>query len=249
MSAAALLSLVIPVRDEAESLDALHRELDAAVGGWPGGLEILFVDDGSRDASRARLLSIAEKDPRVRVLALDVSHGQSAALDAGFRAAHGELIATLDADLQNDPADLPRLLAALPQADVVCGVRTKRCDGLLRRISSRIANAFRNALTGERVRDVGCSLRVMRSSHLARVKLHRGMHRFLPTLLAMEGARVIELPVAHRPRRSGRSKYGILDRLWAGLIDVFAVRWMKSRRLQYRVTELTEAPSGPGERL
>jgi glycosyltransferase involved in cell wall biosynthesis len=238
MAAAPPLSLVIPVRDEAESLETLHRELDAAVGGWSGGLEILFVDDGSRDASRARLLALAAKDARVRVLALDAAHGQSAALEACFRAARGELIATLDADLQNDPADLPRLLAAMEHADVVCGVRVVRRDGLLRRLSSRIANAFRNALTGESVRDVGCSLRVMRRSHLARVKLHRGMHRFLPTLLALEGARVVELPVAHRPRRHGRSKYGILDRLFVGLADVFAVRWMKSRRLDYRVSEL-----------
>ena len=123
MSDAELLSLVIPVHDEEESLETLHRELDAAVGSWPGGLEILFVDDGSRDASLARLQAIAEKDSRVRVLALDAHHGQSAALDAGFRAARGGLVATLDADLQNDPADLPGLLAALDQADVVCGVR------------------------------------------------------------------------------------------------------------------------------
>jgi len=238
MSTAALLSLVIPVRDEEESLEALHRELDAAVGTWPGGLEILFVDDGSRDASRARLQAIAEKDPRVRVLALDAQHGQSAALDAGFRAARGDLIATLDADLQNDPADLPRLLAALEHADVVCGVRVARRDTFVRRASSRIANGFRNAVTGESVRDVGCSLRVIRSRYLARVKFFRGMHRFLPTLLALEGARVIELPVAHRPRRHGRSKYGIANRLFAGLVDVFAVRWMKSRHLGYRVREL-----------
>jgi len=238
MSTAALLSLVIPVHDEEESLEALHRELDAAVGNWPGGLEILFIDDGSRDASRARLQVIAEKDPRVRVLALDAQHGQSAAFDAGFRAARGELIATLDADLQNDPADLPRLLAALEHADVVCGVRIARRDAFVRRASSRIANAFRNAVTGESVRDVGCSLRVIRSRSLVHVKLYRGMHRFLPTLLALEGARVIELPVAHRPRRHGRSKYGIANRLFVGLVDVFAVRWMKQRRLAYRVREL-----------
>jgi glycosyltransferase involved in cell wall biosynthesis len=250
MSAAALLSVVIPVNDEEESLEALHRELDAAVGTWPGGLEILFVDDGSRDGSRERLQGIAEKDPRVRVLALDARHGQSAALDAGFRAARGELVAMLDADLQNDPADLPRLLGALDHADVVCGVRVARRDAFVRRASSRIANAFRNAVTGESVRDVGCSLRVMRRGPLARVKLHRGMHRFLPTLLALEGARVIELPVAHRPRRHGRSKYGISDRLFVGLVDVFAVRWMQSRRLDYRVRELdpksaSEARSEP----
>ncbi len=238
MSTAAQLSVVIPVRDEEASLEALHRELDAAVGAWPGGLEILFIDDGSRDASRARLQAIAEKDIRVRVLVLDGRHGQSAALDAGFRAARGELIAMLDADLQNDPADLPRLLAALERADVVCGVRVARRDTFARRFSSRIANAFRNAVTSESVRDVGCSLRVMRRRHLVRVKLHRGMHRFLPTLLALEGARVIELPVAHRPRRHGRSKYGVADRLFVGLVDVFAVRWMKSRRLVYRMREV-----------
>jgi glycosyltransferase involved in cell wall biosynthesis len=226
MSAAPLLSVVIPVYDEEESLEALHRELDAAVGTWPGGLEILFVDDGSRDASRERLQAIAEKDPRVRVLALDARHGQ-AALDAGFRAARGELVAMLDADLQNDPADLPRLLAALDHADVVCGVRVARRDAFVRRASSRIANAFRNAVTGESVRDVGCSLRVMRRGPLARVKLFRGMH---PSSHAAGagGARVI-LPVAHRPRRLGGG-YGIFDRLFIGLIDVFDVRWMQSRR-------------------
>jgi glycosyltransferase involved in cell wall biosynthesis len=237
MSAGIRLSVVVPVHDEADNLETLHRELDAALAARPGGVEILFVDDGSRDASLARLQAIARKDPRVRVLELDANHGQSAALDAGFRAARGELIATLDADLQNDPADLPRLLDALDGADVVCGVRTPRRDGLRRRLASRVANAFRNAVTGERVSDVGCSLRVMRRGPLERVKLGRGMHRFLPTLLRLEGARVVELPVAHRARRHGRSKYGIWDRLWVGIADVLAVRWLKSRRLDYRVRE------------
>jgi glycosyltransferase involved in cell wall biosynthesis len=244
MSDAELLSLVIPVRDEEESLEPLHRELDAAVGSWPGGVEILFVDDGSRDASLARLQAIAQKDPRVRVLALDAHHGQSAALDAGFRAARGGLVATLDADLQNDPADLPGLLAALDQADVVCGVRARRRDSPLRQLSSRIANSFRNALTGERVQDVGCSLRVIRRRYLERVQLRRGLHRFLPTLLKLEGARVIERPVSHRPRRHGRSKYGILDRLFVGIADCFGVRWLKSRHVAYRVRELS---SGGGD--
>jgi glycosyltransferase involved in cell wall biosynthesis len=250
MSESELLSLVIPVHDEEENLETLHRELDAAVGGWPGGLEILFVDDGSRDASLCRLQAIAEKDSRVRVLALDAQHGQSTALEAGFRAARGELIATLDADLQNDPADLPRLLAALGEdADVVCGVRTGRCDSRVRQLSSRIANAFRNALTGERVQDVGCSLRVMRRVFLARLQLRRGLHRFLPTLLAMEGARVIERPVAHRPRRHGRSKYGVLDRLFVGIADVFGVRWMKRRQVVYRVRELSSGGGDSARRL
>ena len=231
------LSVVVPLRDEAESLEPLHRELDAALAGVSGGVELIFVDDGSRDDSLARLRGIAAKDARVRVIALDASHGQTAALDAGFRAARGEITVTLDADLQNDPADIPALLAWLDRADVVNGVRRGRRDPALRRLSSRIANGVRNRVTRESVTDVGCSLRAMRTEYLRRVKLFRGMHRFLPTLLRMEGARVVEVPVSHRPRRYGASKYGIGNRLWVGLADLAAVRWMQSRALRYRKTE------------
>jgi dolichol-phosphate mannosyltransferase len=231
------LSVVIPVHDEAGSLPALHRELDTALGGVSGGVEFLFVDDGSRDDSLARMREIAGADPRVRVLALDGQHGQSAALDAGFRAARGTVTAMLDADLQNDPADLPLLLSHLDRADVVGGIRTDRRDSWMRKLASRIGNGFRNWATGESITDVGCSLRVMRTTYLRQVKLFRGMHRFLPTLLRLEGARVIEIPVSHRERRFGRSHYGILDRLFVGFADVLAVRWMKSRALHYRATE------------
>jgi glycosyltransferase involved in cell wall biosynthesis len=231
------LSVVVPVRDEEDSLEALHRELDAAVASIPGGSEFLFVDDGSRDASVAALDALAEKDPRVRVLVLDGRHGQSAALDAGFRAARGEVIVTLDADLQNDPADIPVLLAHLGAADVVNGVRSERHDAWLRLVSSRVANAVRNRMTQESVTDVGCSLRAMRAEVLRRVTLRRGMHRFLPTLLRLEGARVVEVPVSHRPRRHGASKYGIRDRLFTGIVDLLAVRWMQARALHYRVSE------------
>lgn len=229
------LSVVVPVRDEAESLEALHRELDAALASTTGGIEFLFVDDGSCDSSLAVMRSLQQKDSRVRVIVLDGHHGQSAALEAGFLAARGEITATLDADLQNDPADLPRLLARLDRADVVGGIRVDRRDSRLRILSSRIANAVRNRVTGESVTDVGCSIRVMRTDYLRRIKLYRGMHRFLPTLLRMEGARVIEIPVRHRPRAYGRSKYGIRNRLFTGVIDLMAVRWMKSRALRYRV--------------
>jgi glycosyltransferase involved in cell wall biosynthesis len=232
------LSVVIPVYDEEASLAPLHAELDAALGGVQGGVEILYVDDGSRDASLARLREIAARDPRVRVVALDGNHGQTAAFEAGFRRARGEVVATLDADGQNDPADLPRLLARLDDADVVNGVRAGRRDGLVRRLSSRVANGFRNRMTRESVRDVGCSLRVVRREFLDRVKLWRGMHRFLPTLLRLEGARIVEVPVSHRPRRHGASKYGIRNRLFAGFVDVFAVRWMQKRALRYRAREL-----------
>jgi glycosyltransferase involved in cell wall biosynthesis len=197
----------------------------------------VYVDDGSRDGSAEVLASLAARDPRVRVLRFAENAGQTAAFAAGFEAARGEVIATLDADLQNDPADLPRLLAALDGADVVNGVRVGRRDGLVRRASSRIANAFRNWVTHESVTDVGCSLRVMRASYLRRLPLFRGMHRFLPTLLRLEGARVIELPVRHRPRRHGRSKYGIANRLFVGIADTLAVRWMQSRRLRWRLRD------------
>jgi glycosyltransferase involved in cell wall biosynthesis len=229
--------VVIPVFDERDNLEPLHRELDAALADVGGGVEFLYVDDGSRDGSAEALAALAKRDERVRVLRFAENRGQTAAFDAGFRAARGELVATLDADLQNDPADLPRLLAALDRADVVNGVRVGRRDGFVRKLSSRIGNGFRNWMTHETVSDVGCSLRVMRASFLRRVKLYRGMHRFLPTLLRMEGARVIELPVSHRPRRHGRSKYGIANRLFVGLADVLAVRWMQSRRLDYRLRE------------
>ncbi len=236
MTETPVLSVVVPVHDEIDNLAALHDELDRALKSLPA-TEILLIDDGSRDGSLERMYEIAKRDERVRVIALDRNHGQTAALDAGFRAARGEFLCTLDADLQNDPADLPRLFALLGQADVVNGVRTERNDSWLRKLSSRVGNGFRNWMTGESVTDVGCSLRVMRAEFVRRVKLHRGMHRFLPTLLRIEGARVIEVPVSHRPRRAGRSKYGVGNRLFVGLVDVFAVRWMQDRALRYRVRE------------
>jgi glycosyltransferase involved in cell wall biosynthesis len=239
------LSVVVPVYNEADSLEALHRELAAVLDGLGRPSEIVLVDDGSRDASLERMRELARKDARVRVIRLDRNHGQSAALAAGFAAARGEVTATLDADLQNDPADLPRLLAGLDRADVVNGVRAARRDTWVRKLSSRIGNGFRNWLTHESVSDVGCSLRVMRTRFVKRVKLQRGMHRFLPTLLRLEGARVTEIPVGHRPRRFGTSKYGIGNRLWVGLVDVFAVRWMQSRVLRFEATE--DAGATPGE--
>jgi len=229
------LSVVVPVYDEEDSLLPLYRELDAALASLEGGVEFIFVDDGSRDASLSLLRDLEGKDERVRVVALEQNCGQSAALDAGFRAVRAELTVTLDGDLQNDPADIPALLAHLDEADVVNGIRIGRCDSRLRILSSYIANAVRNRVTGESVTDVGCSLRVMRTRYLRRIKLFRGMHRFLPTLLILEGARAIEVPVSHRPRRYGRSKYGIGNRLFVGIVDLLAVRWMKKRALRYRV--------------
>jgi dolichol-phosphate mannosyltransferase len=234
------VSVMIPVYNEEESLATLHRELDAALASVAGGAEIVFVDDGSKDRSLAVLREIAEKDPRVRVVVLDGNHGQTAAFAAGFDAVRGEITVTLDADLQNDPADIPRLIAKLDAegADVVNGVRQKRRDSWVRLVSSRIANNARNWVTNESVTDVGCSLRAMRTEYVKRVRLFRNMHRFLPTLLRMEGAtKVIEMPVAHRERRYGVSKYGIGNRLWVGIVDLFGVRWMQARHFRVRVKE------------
>ena len=242
------LSVVVPFFDERDNLAPLHAEIVAAVGSVAGGIEVVYVDDGSRDDGPDLLRELARGDPRIRVIRMRRNSGQSAALEAGFQAARGEWIATLDADRQNDPADLPRLLARLDEGggvDVVNGVRADRHDTALRILSSRIANAFRNALTGESVTDVGCSLRVMRARYARAVRLWRGAHRFLPTLLRMQGARVAEIPVTHRPRTAGVSKYGLGNRLFVGLADVFGVRWLQARHVAYEAHEETPAARDP----
>lgn len=247
MSDAPRISIVVPVYNEAESLEPLHRELDAALASVAGRAEIVFVDDGSTDGSLAALRAIAGKDPRVRIVALDGNHGQTAAFAAGFEAVRGEVTVTLDADLQNDPADIPRMLARMDeqQADVVNGVRVARSDSWVRLLSSRVANGVRNCVTHEAVTDVGCSLRAMRTEYVKRVKLFRNMHRFLPTLLRMEGAtRIVEMPVAHRERRYGASKYGIRNRLWVGIVDLCGVRWLQARALRIRRRSASEGPPG-----
>jgi glycosyltransferase involved in cell wall biosynthesis len=219
------LSVVLPVRDERDALPGLTVELEKVLDQMSAPWEIVFVDDASRDGSLAWARSRAGRSPRIRVVALDRHRGQASALGAGFAAARGAVIATLDADGQNDPADLPRLLALLSEeVDVVCGVRARRRDAAHRRIVSRCANAVRNRLTGESIDDVGCSLRVMRARYARGVRLERGLHRFLPTLLRLEGARIVETPVSHRPRERGRSKYGLLDRLPEAVRDLWTVR-------------------------
>ncbi len=232
------LSVVIPFRNEAPSLRALYIELAAVLDSLDFESEMIFVDDESRDEGREILADLAVDDARLRLLSLSPHAGQSAALDAGFRVARGTIIATLDADLQNDPADLPRLIKALDQADCVCGIRVDRQDSISKRLASWIANTIRRFVLSDGVHDIGCSLRVMRASSLAGIKLFRGGHRFLPSLLAMEGARVIELPVRHRPRRHGTSQYGIGRRLGVVWVDLLAVLWMKRRTPRYEVKEL-----------
>ena len=233
------LSVVIPFRDEALSLEALHAELSAVLDVLPMVSEVLLVDDASRDGGLAVARHLASSDSRVRILSISPQSGQSAALEAGFRACRGEIVATLDADLQNDPADLPMLLAALKEADCVCGIRVGRKDSAPKCLASTVANRIRRRVLGDGVQDIGCSLRVMRRTHLSRIKLFHGGHRFLPSLLQLEGARIVERPVRHRARSHGQSKYSIAGRLASVWIDLLAIVWLKHRIDRYEAKELT----------
>lgn len=251
------ISLVIPVYNEEENLPVLHGEILRAMEGVGRPWEVLYVDDGSTDTSPAILGGLAREDSRVRVIRQRRNSGQSAALDAGFRHTRGGIVVTLDADLQNDPADIPRLLEQIGEYDVVSGVRARRRDSWVRKVSSRVANGIRNRVTHESVTDVGCTLRAVRSEYLRRVPVFNGMHRFLPTLLRMEGARVTEVPVNHRPRLHGVPKYNIRNRIWRALLDLFGVRWMQSRWIDRQISEEIDvwnttpsgSPSGSSDRL
>ncbi len=234
------LTVVVPVFNEEAALPEVLEELrgaldDAKLGLW----EALIVDDGSRDRTAEIAMAAAAADPRFRVLRFTANCGQTAAFDAGFRAARGRHVGMMDGDGQNDPRDFARLLAALRAqgVDMMCGVRARRNDTLVRKISSRVANGVRNWATKETVTDVGCSIRVFRRACIDRIKLYEGLHRFFPTLFRIEGFTIGEMPVNHRPRQRGESKYGIGNRLWRGLRDLAAVRWMQWRALHYEVRE------------
>ena len=235
------ISVVVPVYNEEENLPVLAAEIRTALEGIGRPYEVIYVDDGSTDSSPAVLQRLAGADPAVRIVRQRRNAGQSAALDAGFRFARGGIVVTLDADLQNDPADLPRMLALMDEYDVVSGVRVNRQDTWVRKVSSRIANRVRNRLTHDSVTDVGCTLRACRTEYLLRIPMFTGMHRFLPTLLKMAGARTTEIPVNHRPRLHGQPKYTIGNRLWRALADLFAVRWMQKRWIDRRLSEETPA--------
>jgi dolichol-phosphate mannosyltransferase len=227
------LSVVIPVYNERDNLHPLTAQTLKALTGQVSSFEIIYVDDGSTDGSGALLDQLAQHYPEIQVMHFARNYGQTAAFDAGFRQARGELIATLDADLQFDPADIPRLLPLAKQYDLVCGWRRDRHDTLVKRLSSRIANLVRNTVTHDGVHDTGCSLKVFRRAIIERIPLFEGMHRFFPALARMHGFSLTEVPIHHYPRAHGLSKYGIGNRLFKGLYDLIAVRWMQKRCLRY----------------
>jgi glycosyltransferase involved in cell wall biosynthesis len=226
------VSIIIPVKDEEQNISSLAEEIDRIMEATSWSWECLWVDDGSTDQTAASLERLATRDARHQFLVLSRSYGQSAALYAGFSQAHGKILVTMDGDGQNDPSDIPVLVSHLlsNDLDAVNGWREIRRDSFVRKASSSIANAFRNWLTKDQVKDVGCSMRAFRHSCVERVPLFKGVHRFLPTLLRIAGYhRIVEIPVKHRPRKHGYTKYGIHNRLWVGIVDCLAVRWMKAR--------------------
>jgi dolichol-phosphate mannosyltransferase len=233
------LSVVIPVYNEEDNLPLLWPELRDVLEAMAASFEVVFVDDGSRDRSAEIVRAMREADPRVRLVRLKANAGETAATDAGFKAARGQRVVTMDADLQNDPRDIPALVQRLEQWDAATGWRVSRGEGdsLVRRLSSRVANRTRNWLSDETIHDSGCTFRAFRRECLRGLVLYRGFHRFIPTLLRMRGYRVIEVPVRNRPRRFGRSKYGVLNRVFVALVDLLVVRWMKNRLLRYEIAE------------
>ena len=226
------VSVVVPLFNEEENLPILQAQLRAVLSGLD--YEIIFVDDGSIDRTAERI----EAALNVRVIRFEKNAGQSAAIYAGLKAARGATAVLIDGDLQNDPADIPRLLAEISRgADLVCGYRAQRKDTLLKRITSRVANFVRSRFTRDGVRDTGCTLKAMRRDCIAALVPFKGMHRFIPALVKGAGYRLVEIPVNHRPRRFGQSKYGLGNRALRATIDMFGVRWLLSRRLNYKLRE------------
>jgi dolichol-phosphate mannosyltransferase len=237
------LSVVIPFYNEAESIVEVCEEVKAVLADTvEGGWELVMVNDGSRDRTGELMADLVKKHENFRGVTLHPNSGQSAALEAGFRAARGRMIATLDGDGQNDPRDIPRVLAELQKrkVDMMCGIRARRADNWVRRMSSRIANRTRARVLGDNISDVGCSLRVFRRAAALQIGYFRNFHRYFPALFQMRGFRVAEMPVNHRARQHGTSKYGggINSRLWVGIADLLGVYWLKKRALKYRTTEV-----------
>ncbi len=232
------LTLVAPVYDEEANVERLHARV-LEVFGARDGWELILVDDGSRDRSPELIRALAVRDPRVVGIFFERNCGQTAAIAAGIQLARGKLIATLDADLQNDPGDLPAMIELMAQHDAVVGWRMKRRDTFVRRASSRIANGVRNWISKDSIRDTGCSLKVFRAEAIQALPLFEGLHRFLPTLLRYHGFSVVEHGVGHHPRTAGVSKYGVWNRVFRATKDLFAVRWMRTRLLKLPIREVS----------
>ncbi|MCC5875697.1 MAG: glycosyltransferase family 2 protein [Candidatus Sumerlaeia bacterium] len=239
------ISLVIPMKNEESNVERVCREAaEVFERDFSIPWEIIVVSDESTDETDDILATLHAEEPRIRGLRLTPGQGQSAALEAGFRLARAPIIATMDGDGQNDPADLPALHAAMLEkgVDMMCGIRAKRADAGVRRISSKIANKVRSTMLGDKISDVGCSIRVFRRRAALRIPLFRNFHRFFPALFLMYGYSVGEIPVNHRPRLAGESKYGggIRKRLPVVIVDLFGVMWLRRRSFRYRIRKIED---------
>jgi glycosyltransferase involved in cell wall biosynthesis len=228
-------SVVIPLKNEQENISDLVHELEPIMLALKSPWELLCIDDGSTDDTLKILQKLSEEKPYIRILAFDRNYGQSCAFDAGFRNAKGEWVITLDGDRQNDPADIPHMLKKTAEADLVCGRRVNRRDPWHKKITSKLANFIRSRLCHDNINDTGCSLKVYRTACLKNIKMFKGMHRFLPALFLIEGFRVTEVPVNHRERLKGSTKYNLFNRSFNTIADLLAVRWMLKRHVNYKI--------------
>lgn len=231
------ISLVVPVYNEEDVLPRFREEPLRVLRELGRTFEIVFVNDGSRDRSAEILAELKSEIPEVRVIHLDRNHGLTSALDAGFRHARGDILVSIDADLQNDPADIPLLLEAIEDCDMVCGWRRDRQDPFIKRLSSKVGNGWRNWRMGDDIHDTCSPLKAFRREFVPHLPPFDGMHRWLPALAKMSGFKVKEIPVRHHRRDTGSSKYGVWNRLFKGLADLRAVKWMRKNRLTYTTRE------------
>lgn len=230
-------SVIIPLKNEESNIIELIDELEPIMISLQKPWELICIDDGSTDNTKNILLKLALQKKYLRLLSFDKNYGQSSAFEAGFRASNGQFVITLDGDRQNDPADIPKLVKFTDKYDLICGIRQKRKDTWTKRTTSKLANLCRRWLIDDGVQDTGCSLKIYRRSCFDRIKMYNGMHRFLPALFKIEGFRIYELPVNHRERVKGKSHYNFFNRSFNTIADLFAVSWMKSRQLKYRIAE------------
>jgi glycosyltransferase involved in cell wall biosynthesis len=231
------ISVVVPVYNEEGSLPLLIPKLAEVLKGLGRPHEMIFVDDGSSDGSPRILKEMASQYPFLRVLRFKENRGLSTALVAGMREARGEKVVTLDSDLQSDPADIPKLLDYLDRYDMATGWRQRREDSWLKKISSRIGNAVLNWVSVDTIQDSACTLRAFKKECIKEIPVFNGMHRFFPTLVKMGGYRIIEVPVSHHPRKFGKSKFNIRNRMVRSFVDLLAVKWMKERTIRYEIKE------------
>ncbi|NGX43436.1 MAG: Undecaprenyl-phosphate 4-deoxy-4-formamido-L-arabinose transferase [Chlamydiae bacterium] len=228
-------SIIIPLKNEEGNIRELIDEVDPVMQSLAKPWELICIDDGSTDQTLPLLENLAKEKPYLRAIVFSKNYGQSSAFDAGFQAAKGNFIITLDGDRQNDPADIPKLIEVSKNYDLVCGIRKKRKDSFIKKITSLLANQVRSRFCRDGIQDTGCSLKLYRRECLLKIKMYHGMHRFLPALFQLEGFRVGEIAVSHRERIKGKTKYNFLNRSFNTVADMLAVRWMINRKLKYKI--------------